>query len=65
MPFDVDAARAYRRVLAANRAQGRTSRTRLADLLIASVAPANGLPIFTRNPLDLEGVEELVTVVTV
>lgn len=65
LPFDVDAARAYGRVFAANRAAGRNSRTRLADLLVASVAIANGIPIFTRNPSDLEGLEELVAVVTV
>jgi predicted nucleic acid-binding protein len=64
LPFDIDAARAYGRVFAANREHGRTSRTRLADLLIASVAVANGLPVFSRNPSDFEGLEELVTVVT-
>ncbi len=65
LPFDVEASRAYGRVFAASRAAGRSSRTRLADLLIASVAMANELPLYTRNPSDLEGLEELVAVVTV
>jgi predicted nucleic acid-binding protein len=49
LPFDVDAARAYARVFAATRAAGRTSRSRLADLLIAATAMAHDLPIYTRN----------------
>ena len=36
VPFDADAARAYGRVFAATRVAGRSSRTRLADLLIAA-----------------------------
>ena len=38
LPFDANAARAYGRVFAAVRAAGRTSRSRVADLLIASTA---------------------------
>lgn len=62
LPFDMDAARMYGRVFAAVRAVGRTSRTRLADLLIASTAAANGLSLYTRNRGDFAGLEELVTV---
>ena len=65
LPFDVDAARAYGRVFAATRAAGRSVRPRLADLLIASTAAANGLPLYTRNPDDFVGLEELVSVVGV
>jgi predicted nucleic acid-binding protein len=50
LPFDADAARAYARIFAASRAAGRTSRTRVADLLIAATAAAHGLPLYTRNP---------------
>lgn len=32
------------------------------DLLIASTAAANGLLLYTRNPADFVGLEELVTV---
>ena len=62
LPFDMDAARAYGRVFAAVRSAGRTSRSRLADLLIASTAAANGLILYTRNPADFVGLEEFLTV---
>lgn len=65
LPFDSEAARAYGRVFAATRASGRTSRARLADLLIASTAAANGLPLYTRNPGDFAGLDEIVTVIAV
>lgn len=63
LPFDAEAARAYGRVYAAMRAHGRSGRARLADLLIAATAVANGLPIYTRNPADYEPVQGLVQVV--
>jgi predicted nucleic acid-binding protein len=62
LPFDIEAARMYGRVFAAIRATGRSSRTRLADLLIASTAAANGLPLYTRNPADFVGLDQVVTV---
>lgn len=63
LPFDSEAARVYGRIFAALRAAGRTPRTRLADLLIASTAAANGLPLYTRNPSDFIGLDRLVTVI--
>jgi predicted nucleic acid-binding protein len=65
LSFDVEAARAYGRVFAATRRAGRSARARLADLLIASTAVANGLPLYTRNPTDFVGLEEIVKVVAV
>ena len=65
LPFDVEAARAYGRVFAATRAAGRSARARMADLLIASTAVAHGLPLYTRNPSDFIGLEEIVKVVAV
>jgi len=65
LPFDADAARAYGRVFAATRAAGRSSRTRLADLLIAATAVANGLDLYTRNPADLVGLAGFMRVVEV
>jgi predicted nucleic acid-binding protein len=44
------------------RASGRTSRARLADLLIASTAAANDLALYRRNPNDFAGLERLVGV---
>jgi predicted nucleic acid-binding protein len=63
LPFDADAARAYGRVFAAVKAAGRTSRSRLADLLIVSTAIANELAIYTRNPSDFRALEKIVDVV--
>jgi hypothetical protein len=65
LPFDAAAARAYGLVFAAATASDRTGRRRLADLLIAATAVANGLPLYTRNPEDfgaLSGVVEVVSV---
>ena len=65
LPLDAEAARAYGRVFAATRATGRSSRTRLADLLIAATATAHGLPLYTRNPGDFIGLDGIVQVVAV
>ena len=65
LPFDRAAARSYGLVVAAVAAAGRSHRRRVADLLIASVAVANGLPLYTRNPADFEGLETLLTVTRV
>ena len=65
LPFDGEAARSYGRVFAAAKAAGRSGRARLADLLIAATAAANGLPLYTRNPADFSGLEQIVTVVAV
>jgi predicted nucleic acid-binding protein len=52
-------------VVAAVAGTGRTHRSRLADLLIAAVAHANGLTLYTRNPSDFVGLESLIHVVAV
>lgn len=55
LPFDAAAARSYGRVFAAARTAAREPRgARAVDLMIAAVALANELPLFTRNPGDLE-----------
>lgn len=55
LPFDGAAARAYGRVYAATRDAGRQARgPRALDLMIAAVALANDLPLYTRNPADVE-----------
>ncbi len=55
LPFDAAAARAYARVYAATRTADRKPRgARAVDLMIAAVALANGLPLFTRNAADFE-----------
>jgi predicted nucleic acid-binding protein len=62
LPLDAEVAKAYGHVFAATKEAGRTSRVRLADLLIAATAAANGLPLYTRNPNDFVGLERIVTV---
>jgi len=42
---------------------GRSHRRRIADLLIAATAHANGLALYTRNPDDFAGLGDLVDVV--
>jgi predicted nucleic acid-binding protein len=66
LPFDLAAARAYGRVLAAVVEQGRTARARRAvDLMVAATALATGLPLYTRDPDDLRGLDALVDIVAV
>jgi predicted nucleic acid-binding protein len=65
IPFDAEAARIYGRVAAAVVGAGRKPRSRLADLMIASVAIAEELPLFTTNPKDFAGLDRLLTIVPV
>ena len=60
--FDVVAARSFGLVVAAVAAAGRSHRSRVADLLVAAVAHANGLELYTRNPDDFLGLSGLITV---
>jgi predicted nucleic acid-binding protein len=64
LPFDGAAARAYGRIYAAVAAAGRKARgPRAFDLLIAATALAAELPIYTRNPGDFAGLDDLLEVV--
>ncbi|MBS1848364.1 MAG: PIN domain-containing protein [Actinobacteria bacterium] len=66
LPFDVNAARAYGRICTAVVAAGRKVRgARSVDLLIAAVALAEGLPLYTRNGPDFAALGGLVDVVVV
>jgi tRNA(fMet)-specific endonuclease VapC len=57
--FDGAAARAFGAVAGALRTAGRTKAARAYDALIAATAIANGLPLFTCNPSDFEGIAGL------
>lgn len=60
LPFDAAAARAYASVFSATRAAERKPRgARAVDLMIAAIALANDLPLFTRNPSDFEHLREV------
>jgi predicted nucleic acid-binding protein len=65
VPFDAEAARIYGRVTAAVVPAGRQPRRRVADLMIAATAIAEGLPLVTTNPGDYAGLEKLIRIVPV
>ncbi len=62
LPVDAPAARAFGEIVSAVRRAGRQPRRRQSDLLIAAVARSNRLPVGTRNPADLAGLDDLVEV---
>jgi predicted nucleic acid-binding protein len=59
IPFDTAAARAFGRVAASLRRHGRRRAARAYDALIAAVAIANGLPLYTCNPDDFANIDGL------
>lgn len=59
LPFDTAAARAFGRAAASLRRAGRKTSARAYDAMIAAVAIANGLPVYTVNPNDFAGIEDL------
>ena len=59
LPFDAAAARAFGRVAASLRRAGRTTSARAYDAMIAAVAIANDLPLYTCNPDDFTGINGL------
>ena len=62
LDFDRAAARSFGLIVATIVAARRSHRSRIADLLIAAVAHANGLDLYTRNPHDLAGLDALLVV---
>lgn len=65
LPFDGDAAARYGTLVALTLAARRKPRPRRLDLMIAAIASARGLPLYTRNSGDFAGLGDLVTVVAV
>lgn len=63
LPYDQSAARLYGQICAAVRLAGRQPRRRATDLQIAATAASNQLPLYTANPDDFKGTEDLVAVV--
>ncbi len=59
LPFDAAAARAFGVVSAALRQSGRKAAARAFDAMIAAVALANDLPLYTCNPRDFAGIDGL------
>ena len=59
LAFDAAAARAFGRVAASLHRSGRKTAARAYDAMIAAVAIANNLPLYTSNPGDFTGIDEL------
>ncbi|MFN2629493.1 MAG: type II toxin-antitoxin system VapC family toxin [Gaiellaceae bacterium] len=59
LPFDAAAARAFGRVAASLRQAGRKTAARAYDAMIAATAVARDLPLYTCNPADFTGIDEL------
>lgn len=59
VPFDAAAARAFARVAADLHDAGRTPTARAFDALIAAIAIANDLPLYTVNPTDFRSISDL------
>jgi len=66
LPFESSCARAYGRIYVAVDNAGRKPRGgRAVDLMIAATALAHDLPLYTRNPKDLRGLDNLIEIVDV
>ena len=59
LPFDATAARAFGRVGASLRSAGRKTAARAYGAMIAATAIANDLALYTCNPDDFEGIDDL------
>ncbi|MGH3844721.1 MAG: type II toxin-antitoxin system VapC family toxin [Pseudonocardiaceae bacterium] len=59
IPFDVPAARAFGRVAASLRRAGRKPAARAYDAMIAAIAIAHDLPVYTCNVEDFTGIDDL------
>lgn len=59
LPFDAQAARAFGRVAASLRRAGRKANARAYNAMIAAIALANSLPVYTCNPNDFAGIDGL------
>lgn len=65
LPFDADAAARYGSLVALTLDAKRGPKPRRMDLMIAAIASARGLPLYTRNPADFTGLANLVEVIGV
>jgi predicted nucleic acid-binding protein len=65
LPVDESVAMSYGRLAAAVVDAGRQPRRRVMDLLIAATAHAHDALLYTRNPDDFAGLDDLVAVVAI
>jgi predicted nucleic acid-binding protein len=59
LPFDAAAARSFGRISSSLRRGGRKVQARAFDAMIAATAISNNLPLFTCNPSDFDGIDDL------
>ena len=59
LPFDANAARAFGQVAASFRRAGRKPAARAYDAMIAAIAIANDLPLYTCNPSGFAAIDRL------
>jgi toxin FitB len=62
LPIDAAVARSFAAVAHAVKTAGRQPRSRIMDLWIAATALTHRIPLYTRNPEDFEGLENLIEV---
>lgn len=65
LPFDHRASARYGSLIGLTLAANRDPRSRKLDLMIAAIASCHDLPLYTRNPKDFVGLEQLVEVIEV
>jgi toxin FitB len=65
LPFDGPAAARYGTLVALTIQVNRDPKPRRMDLMIAAIASAHGLPLYTRNPADLVGLEDMLRIIEV
>jgi len=65
LPFDGPAAARYGTLVALTVEVNRNPKPRRLDLMIAAIASAHGLPLYTRNSKDLVGLADMLHVVEV
>lgn len=65
LPFDGPAAARYGTLVALTDEVNRDPKPRRMDLMIAAIASAHGLPLYTRNAKDLVGLADLLQIVEV
>ncbi len=65
LPFDGDAAARYGTLVALTLETKRDPRPRRMDLMIAAIASARSLPLYTRNGDDFKGLGDMVEVIDV
>jgi predicted nucleic acid-binding protein len=65
LPFDGSAAARYATLVALTVEVNRDPKPRRMDLMIAAIASAHGLPLYTRNAKDLVGLADMLHIVEV